>query len=109
MINPLPVSFLTSTYAYFFWIRSKRLQGLFLILAWALTIHRAQASTLDFVVCDLGPSNFTPGQAYVALSRVRSLESLYLSQFATASVYADQEALRYSAELKAAEPVDYTD
>ncbi len=80
-----------------------------LILAWALTIHRAQACTLDFVVCDLGPSIFTPGQAYVALSRVRSLESLYLSQFTSASVYADQDALRYSAELKAAEPVEYTD
>lgn len=47
-------------------------------LAYALTIHKAQGLTLDAAYCDFR-SGFAAGQAYVALSRVRSRESLELA------------------------------
>lgn len=49
-------------------------------LAWAVTIHKAQGKTLTEALIDLGPRAFAAGQTYVALSRLTSLEGLYLKR-----------------------------
>ena len=52
-----------------------------LIYAWAITIHKAQGVSLDMAQIDAGSNIFECGQTYVALSRIKSLQGLYLTAF----------------------------
>ncbi|MDR0306683.1 MAG: AAA family ATPase [Chitinispirillales bacterium] len=49
-------------------------------LAWALTIHKAQGQTYESVVINMSWGAFAAGQTYVALSRCRSMDALYLTR-----------------------------
>lgn len=49
-------------------------------LAWAITIHKSQGLTFEKAIIDLGGGAFAHGQLYVALSRCRTLNGLYLRQ-----------------------------
>jgi ATP-dependent exoDNAse (exonuclease V) alpha subunit len=65
-------------------------------LAWAVTVHKSQGQTYDEVVIDMGRGAFSPGQTYVALSRVRSLEGLYLTRAIRMSdIMVDDDVLRF--------------
>ncbi|HWK19357.1 MAG TPA: DEAD/DEAH box helicase [Microbacteriaceae bacterium] len=65
-------------------------------LAWAVTIHKSQGQTYDRARIDLGSGAFAPGQTYVALSRLRSLEGLHFSRpLRRRDVIADADVRRF--------------
>ena len=61
-----------------------------LILCWAATLHKVQGLSMDAAVLDLGDKVFEPGMAYVALSRVRTLDGVALSSFEPLKVKANK-------------------
>jgi hypothetical protein len=65
-------------------------------LAWAVTVHKSQGLTFDKAVIDVGMA-FAPGQVYVALSRLKSLDGLYLRTRINASnIYCEPEIIHFS-------------
>lgn len=67
-------------------------------LAWAVTIHKSQGLTFDKAIIDAGRA-FAPGQVYVALSRLRSLDGLILkSRISASGIATDPLVQAYSQE-----------
>lgn len=66
-----------------------------LCLAWALTIHKIQGATLAMAEIDIGQSIFEYGQTYVALSRLQSIEGLYLSAFYAQKIKANPKVIEF--------------
>ena len=65
-------------------------------LAWAVTIHKSQGKTYDRALIDLGSGAFAPGQTYVALSRLTSLDGLYLSRpLRPSDIRVDEDVRRF--------------
>ncbi|MEJ1090537.1 AAA family ATPase [Microbacterium sp. Mu-43] len=68
-------------------------------LAWAVTIHKSQGKTYDRAVIDLGSGAFAPGQTYVALSRLTSIDGLYLSRpLRPRDILVDEDVRRFMRE-----------
>lgn len=74
-----------------------------LILAYAITIHKSQGATLESAYIDIGRSVFEYGQAYVALSRVKSLDALYLHDYHRKAIRAHPKVLEYYKSLDSIE------
>lgn len=71
-----------------------------LIYAWAITIHKAQGVSLDMAQIDAGSNIFECGQTYVALSRVKRLEGLYLTDLNPQRIKVNKKVQDYYLSLK---------
>ena len=65
-----------------------------LVPCWAATIHKVQGLSLDAAVIDLGPRMFEDSMAYVALSRVRTLQGVALLDLVAAKITTSKAASR---------------
>jgi ATP-dependent DNA helicase PIF1 len=63
-------------------------------LGWAISMHKSQGQTLKQAYID-PTSIFSEGQFYVALSRVQSIEGLFLKSFPARKIIANQDALKF--------------
>jgi ATP-dependent DNA helicase PIF1 len=66
-----------------------------LILSWAITIHKAQGISLDEAMINIGSSVFEYGQTYVALSRVRTHEGLYIKSLDISRIKANPKVIEF--------------
>ncbi len=71
-------------------------------LAWAVTIHKSQGKTYDRAIIDLGQRSFAPGQTYVALSRISTLDGLYLTRpLRPSDIIVDENVVRFMSRATA--------
>ena len=74
-----------------------------LIHAWAITIHKSQGMTLDTAYIDIGNFIFECGQTYVALSRVKTLEGLYLKNLDISKITVNMKVKNFYNNLQSQE------
>ena len=68
-------------------------------LAWAITVHKSQGMSLDEAIVNLGDT-FEYGQGYVALSRVRSLDGLYLKSYNAKSLRVSEHISEFDEKIR---------
>jgi len=74
-------------------------------LAWAVTVHKSQGLTFEKAIIDVGQA-FAPGQVYVALSRLRSLEGLVLrTRINTSSISSDRDVVAFTQRNEQQKPL----
>jgi ATP-dependent DNA helicase PIF1 len=64
-------------------------------VAYAISIHKSQGMTLDYILIDLGDSIFSNGMAYVALSRAKSLKSIVISNLSKKSFRINTDVIKF--------------
>jgi ATP-dependent exoDNAse (exonuclease V) alpha subunit len=74
-------------------MRSARFDQYPLRLAYAVTIHKSQGSTMDAAYVDIACAR-EPGQAYVAISRVKTLAGLHSKQWPN-GIWISEEAMKF--------------
>jgi ATP-dependent DNA helicase PIF1 len=70
-----------------------------LILSWAITIHKSQGITLESAIIDAGDNIFECGQIYVAFSRVKTLDGLFLANFNHKKIKTNKKVTDYYENL----------
>ena len=71
-----------------------------LVLAWGSTVHSVQGLTVDQIVVDMSKF-FASGQAYVALSRVKTLDGLQIINYKRSAIMTDQKVHEEMDRLRA--------
>lgn len=69
-------------------------------LAYALSIHKSQGMTLDAIEIDIGSKIFAAGQAYTALSRAQSLESVKVKSISKKSFIINSDVLEFYEKIE---------
>jgi ATP-dependent DNA helicase PIF1 len=70
-----------------------------LMLSWALTVHKTQGCTLDYVELNIGKDIFEAGQTYVALSRVKEPSGLFISALDVSKIKAHERCIDFYLKL----------
>ena len=71
-----------------------------LLLSYSLTIYKAQGITLDNCIIDIGSTTFGCGMSYVALSRVKSLEGLFLKDFDPTKIKVNPKVVEFYKKIE---------
>ena len=73
-----------------------------LTIAWAVTIHKCQGLTLPEIAIDMTPAKgkFKPGEAYVAFSRVRTIEKLHIINYTQNQIYGSEHVEKEMERLR---------
>jgi len=70
-----------------------------LILSWAITIHKSQGMTLDKIKCNL-INVFSEGQIYVALSRVKNLDGLFINNINFDKIQTNENIVKFYRDIE---------